>query len=54
MLGVAHAEYMEMGLSGLEKLFDKKLENSEKVLIDVKGILDKKEVKERGFSYWRL
>ena len=54
VLGVAHAEYAEMGLSGLEKLFDKKLENSEKVLIDVKGILDKKEVKERGFSYWRL
>ena len=54
VLGVAHDEYVKMGISGLSGLFDKNLDNSEKVIIDVKGILDKKEVKELGFSYWRL
>ena len=54
VLGVAHDEYKERGLSGIEELFDKGLKNSEKVIIDIKGILDKKEVTDNGFSYWRL
>ncbi len=54
VIGVAHKEYVEMGLSGIAGLFNDKLEAGEKVIIDVKGILDKKEVKAGGFSYWRL
>ncbi len=54
VLGVAHNEYARLGLKGISELFDKDLDNSEKVIIDVKGILDKKEVKKSGFSYWRL
>ena len=28
--------------------------NSEKVLIDVKSVLDKAEVEKAGYRYWRL
>ncbi|MBR5375796.1 MAG: nucleotide sugar dehydrogenase [Lachnospiraceae bacterium] len=54
VLGVSHDEYKEMGLSGMDALFDKTLKNSEKVIIDIKSILDKKEVERNGYSYWRL
>lgn len=36
-----------------KEMFDKMFKDS-KVLIDVKGILDKKEYEEAGYSYWRL
>ena len=29
-------------------------ENKEKVLVDVKGILDKREFEQAGYLYWRL
>ena len=54
ILGVAHDEYKKMGLSGMDTLFDSSLKNNEKVIIDIKSILDKKEVEENGYSYWRL
>ena len=43
-----------MGIQGIDRLFDKSLDYSGRVIIDVKGILDKNEVKKLGFSYWRL
>ena len=54
ILGVAHDEYKSMGLSGMDALFDGTLKNGEKVIIDIKSILDKKEVEKNGYSYWRL
>ncbi|MCR5651466.1 MAG: nucleotide sugar dehydrogenase [Lachnospiraceae bacterium] len=54
ILGVAHDEYRKMGLSGCDRLFDRSLKNSEKVIIDIKSVLDKKEVERNGYSYWRL
>jgi len=30
------------------------IENHQKVLIDVKSIFNRKEIEERGYSYWRL
>ena len=54
ILGVAHDEYKNMGLSGMDALFDSSLKNGEKVIIDIKSILDKKEVENNGYSYWRL
>ena len=54
VLGVAHDEYKNMGIQGIDRLFDKSLDYSGRVIIDVKGILDKNEVKKLGFSYWRL
>lgn len=53
ILAVAHREFREMGLEGAAKLF-REGENSGKVLIDVKGILDKETVDAAGYRYWRL
>ncbi|MBO4374610.1 MAG: nucleotide sugar dehydrogenase [Lachnospiraceae bacterium] len=54
ILGVSHDAYKQMGLSGMDALFDSKLKNEEKVIIDIKSILDKKEVEKNGYFYWRL
>lgn len=53
ILAVAHNEFKQLGLDGVDKLF-KSGDNSEKVLIDVKGILDKKMVESQSYKYWRL
>lgn len=53
ILAVAHDEFKEMSLDSLGKLF-KNGDNSQKVLIDVKGIYNIKEAKEQGYRYWRL
>ena len=53
ILAVAHNEFKELGLDGIDKLF-KSGDNSEKVLIDVKGLLDKKTVESNNYKYWRL
>ena len=53
ILAVAHNEFKELGINGIDKLF-KAVDNSEKVLIDVKGLLDKKMVESKNYKYWRL
>ena len=53
VLAVAHDIFKQMSMKELDSLFGD-FENSEKVLIDVKSILDKREVEEIGYSFWRL
>lgn len=53
ILAVAHDEFKALRLNEIDKLF-KHCENDEKVLIDVKGILDKAEIAAKGYRYWRL
>ncbi len=53
VIAVAHEEFVSMELEELDKLF-KNIDRNEKVLIDIKSILNKKEVMERGYWYWRL
>lgn len=53
ILAVAHNEFKELGIDGIDKLF-KQVDNAEKVLIDVKGLLDKKLVESQNYKYWRL
>lgn len=53
ILAVAHNEFKELGIDGIDKLF-KSADNSEKVLIDVKGLLNKKTVEASNYKYWRL
>ncbi len=53
IIAVAHDEFAKMGLSEIDKLF-KNAPNNKKVLVDVKSILDRKEVAEAGYIYWRL
>lgn len=53
IVAVAHDEFKALSLSDIDKLF-KNEENSKKVLVDVKGLYNIKEVKEKGYKYWRL
>ncbi|QRN85483.1 nucleotide sugar dehydrogenase [Clostridia bacterium] len=53
VLAVAHDIFKKMRLCDLDALYGD-IENSDKVLIDVKSTLDKKEMEEKGYSYWRL
>ena len=53
IIAVAHKEFKELTLSDYDRMF-KETDNSEKVLIDVKSILDKEEVESAGYRYWRL
>lgn len=53
VLAVAHDIFKEMSWSEIDSLYGA-FENKEKVLIDVKSILDKNVVKSMGYSYWRL
>lgn len=50
VLAVAHTEFSSMTMKDIDALFGK----GKKVLIDVKGILDRKEYESAGYSYWRL
>lgn len=53
VLAVAHSAFKKMSLDELDVLFGA-VDNSEKVLIDVKSILDKPELEAKGYRYWRL
>lgn len=53
ILAVAHDEFKNLTQSDFEKMF-KSGDNSAKVLIDIKGILDRKEYENLGYNYWRL
>lgn len=54
ILTVAHNEYKALTLDHIDKFYKKDLDNSGKILIDVKGIIEKNEVIKRGYRYWRL
>ena len=53
VLAVAHNTFKNMSWNELDDLY-RDLDNNEKVLIDVKSILDRKEIEQKGYSYWRL
>ena len=54
VLAVAHNEFAEKSLADWDKYFKQGLKNDEKVIIDIKSILDNVEVTESGYRYWRL
>ncbi|GEM04155.1 UDP-N-acetyl-D-galactosamine dehydrogenase [Halolactibacillus miurensis] len=53
VLAVAHHIFKQMSWRDIDNLYGN-VENEEKVLIDIKSILDKKEIETKGYSYWRL
>lgn len=53
ILAVAHHDFTAMQISDLDKMFKKGI-NKHKIIVDVKGILDRKQVEELGYMYWRL
>lgn len=53
ILAVAHNEFKQLGLNRLSSMF-KNVPQSEKVLIDVKGLYSVAELDTSGLTYWRL
>ncbi len=53
IVAVAHDKYFELTQDDIDAIYAP-CDNSEKVLIDVKGILDRKAYEAAGYCYWRL
>ena len=53
VFAVAHDEFRNMSWELIDGMFIES-DSSEKVIIDVKSLLDKTEIEKRGYSYWRL
>ncbi len=53
VFAVAHDEFKNMNMEKIDSLFGAS-PNEEKVIIDVKSILNKTEIEKLGYSYWRL
>lgn len=50
IVAVAHKEFSMFSISDINKMF----KQGKKVLIDVKGIFNRKEYEDAGYQYWRL
>lgn len=50
ILAVAHDEFKALSRADFDALF----KNEKKILLDVKGILDKRVFEDAGYKYWRL
>lgn len=50
ILAVAHKKFTDLSVSDLDSLYGK----GKKILLDVKGILNRKRLEEAGYLYWRL
>ncbi len=50
ILAVAHEEFTHFTVADMDKFFG----NGVKVLVDVKGVLNRSEYEKAGYSYWRL
>lgn len=53
IIAVAHDEFLKLTINELDKLF-RAVPNKNKVLLDIKGVLDRIECEEAGYRYWRL
>ena len=50
ILAVAHDCFKNLSMSEIDALYD----GGKKIMIDIKGLLDRKEYEAAGYSYWRL
>ena len=50
ILAVAHTPYARMSMEEVGRMFGE----GQKVLVDVKGILDRRQYEAAGYRYWRL
>lgn len=53
VIAVSHNEYRDINIKDINKYF-KSVDNSEKILIDIKSILNKEEIQKANYCYWRL
>lgn len=54
IIAVAHNEFRNLKLEDIKKLYRSDISDDEKILIDVKGLYEVKDLKASGLSYWRL
>lgn len=52
ILAVAHEQFKSLEMSDFEKMFNNGANKN--VLVDIKGLLDRKEYENAGYIYWRL
>lgn len=52
ILAVAHEQFQDITMADFESMF--KHNENKNVLIDIKGLLDRKEYENAGYIYWRL
>ena len=50
ILAVAHREFSALSMEDIDKLYG----TGKKVLLDLKGLFDRKDYESTGYSYWRL
>ncbi len=50
VLAVAHKEFSGFSMADMDKLF----KDGKKVLLDIKGLLNREEYERAGYIYWRL
>ena len=50
ILAVAHKEFAGLSVADVDKYF----KDDKKLLLDIKGVFNKKEYEEAGYRYWRL
>ena len=53
IVAVAHEEFKKLSVKEINQMYVEG-DSSEKVLVDVKGLYNKKEVDSWGYRYWRL
>ena len=53
IVAVGHNQFMNLEQNDFNKMF-KQAENENKVLLDIKGVLNRKEYEATGYRYWRL
>ena len=53
IIAVAHKEFKALSNEDLGKMF-KDEDNGKKIIVDVKGVRNKNELKDLGYKYWRL
>lgn len=53
ILAVAHEQFKDLKMADFDKMF-KAGDNGTKVLVDIKGLLDRKAYEAAGYNYWRL
>ena len=53
IIAVGHTEFMNFSMNDIDAMFANG-DNSGKVIVDVKGVLNRKDYSEAGYQYWRL
>ncbi|XJS11066.1 nucleotide sugar dehydrogenase [Aerococcaceae bacterium WGS1372] len=54
ILAVGHDEFKALTFADYTQLFNDELANNQRIVIDVKSILNKDQFTEAGYNYWRL